>query len=1136
VLGYRYCFSFKLSLATALITLATLLTTPEAQAQAARATIFSLQGSATIQRGGSVVAASAGMSLNPGDEVIVGTPGRVALEMPDGSYVRLPGGARMKLGENEKPVSLLQGALHFFSHSEQHPTIATDHVTAAIRGTEFTVDVEQDATVVKMVSGSLDGTSKGGAAHLVGGQGARFTSSGRPPQLFAILSSERNAQWSVFVPAVGTDQELDALATASPEISTAIALLKEGESAKALAALPHDQDPCGAASILRAKLLSAQGDPLAGRELLSRCLSRSPNAPLASLAASDLAIASLVMGDPKAADTYSLSALQSAPDSEAARLSRSFVLQERADLAGALATLGSRAETDSSDLRARRAEVLMMMGEVPEAREQLEAITDRSWYAETVLGFARMADRSFDAAFDSFSKASKLEPAAGLPELGLGLIAVNRGNLQEGTQHFERATVLEPSRSMYRSYLAKSYFESDTYSPAEPEYERAIALDPNDPTPHLYRSFMRVAQNRPVEALEDLEKSQELSTGRAVYRSSNLLDEDAAVQSASLSRAYRDLGFVERGRIEAISAIMSDYRNASAHRLLAESQERVYSADASLSERRIADLFAPLSVNVVDSIGSGVSLNEYSSLFERDGWRTGISTGYGSLDDIGHTAVMTARKSGNMVTGLSASGTVTNGLDSSPRSTQGNVGLSLQAQPTWGDRLLFEGRGFFGQSDNADEDNHFDNGSATGAYLHRFSPNVSAIAQTHFERSRDQLKEPNLNGDLLFRSLFDGQEETNLLGALYNSNTDRYESLWINEAQLLAKTGLIDSILTLRTSRNDVDNFDEKVLLEEESETLNGLGVTYNSVSPAMMHSDLISYLSTIKPTRALSLNVGTAYEHVEWESRTDAPFEGDTDQRSRLSPRAGIVYNPSSAAMARVSYTESLGKGIQNDLVSLDPTLVGGITQRFNDLPGTFARNLGTGLDLRPTKTTYVGSEWIRRWLQESSVDGVYSIDVDYNEGTATRGTAISDDSDTSLQQDFVSAYLYQVISKQFVLGTDYRYSREWRDLDVTEALYDHRGRLLSRYFFTSGLFLQGTATYRYQERSGGSSETLGSSSNAWLMGAGVGYRLPTRHGIILAEVDNIFGQDIVIDDTTYFQDIVDSDPMVRLAANFNF
>ncbi len=1100
------------------------------------AKLFSLEGSATIQRSGVTLAAAVGMPLEPGDEIVVGAPGRVALEMSDGSYLRLPSGARLKLKEQNKPVSLLQGALHFFSHSEQHPVVATEHVTAAIRGTEFTIDVNGDATVVKMVSGALDGDSAGGRAQLVAGQGARFTKGGKPPEIFVVLSSERSAQWSVFVPALGNDHELQHLANKEPGVADAVKLFIGGDLTGALSRLPKDSDACGAASVVRAKILSKRGDPIAASALRQRCLSESPQAPLAPVVAADLALSSLVLGELEAAESNSRAALEALPSSESARLSRSFVLQERADLSQALAVLGVETAADSGDLRARRAELLLAFGRVPEARSQLEAIRKRSWYAETILGFALMADRSFDAAFAAFVRASAIEPAAGLPELGLGLIAVNRGDVAVGRAHFERATVLEPSRSMYRSYLAKSYFESDTYAPAEPEYERAISLDANDPTPHLYRSFMRVAQNRPVDALQDLEKSRELSRGRAVYRSSNLLDEDAAVQSASLSRVYRDLGFVERGRIEAISAIMSDYRNASAHRLLAESQERVFSADASLSERRMADLFAPLSVNVVDSIGAGVSLNEYSSLFERDGWRTGVSTSYGSLDDIGHTAVMTARKSGNIVTGLSASGTVTNGLDSSPRSTQGNLGVSLQAQPSWGDRLLFEGRGFFGQSDRLDEESHFDNGSASGAYLHRFSPEVSTIVQSYFERSREQLQQPNLSDDLLFRSLFGGQEESALVAALFDSNTDRYESLWVNEAQLLAKTGVVDSILTLRTSRNDVDNFDEKVLLEEETETLNGIGVTYNGASPVLMHSDLVSYLSTVKVAPGLALNLGTAFEHVEWESRIAAPFDGDADQRSRLSPRAGIVFNPSSSAMARVAYTESLGKGIQNDLVSLDPTLVGGINQRFNDLPGTFARNLGTGLDLRPTKSTYVGTEWVRRWLEESSVDGVYSVDVDYDAGTATRGSAIADSAESALQQDFVSTYLYQVVSAKLVLGTDYRYSRERRELDQSEALYDHRGRLMSRYFFSSGVFLQGSASYRYQERSGGSSADLGSTSSAWLMGAGVGYRLPTRHGILLAEVDNIFGQDILLDDSTYFQEIVDSDPMLRLAANINF
>jgi hypothetical protein len=54
--------------------------------------------------------------------------------------------------------------------------------------------------------------------------------------------------------------------------------------------------------------------------------------------------------------------------------------------------------------------------------------------------------------------------------------------------------------------------------------------------------------------------------------------------------------------------------------------------------------------------------------------------------------------------------------------------------------------------------------------------------------------------------------------------------------------------------------------------------------------------------------------------------------------------------------------------------------------------------------------------------------------------------------------------------------------------------------------------------------------------MGAGIGYRLPTRSGLVLLDVQNIFGQDIDIDQLTYFNEPVFSDPTVRLAVNFNF
>ena len=56
--------------------------------------------------------------------------------------------------------------------------------------------------------------------------------------------------------------------------------------------------------------------------------------------------------------------------------------------------------------------------------------------------------------------------------------------------------------------------------------------------------------NRPVEALQDLQKSIELNDNRAVYRSRLLLDEDLAARSATLGRIYTDLGFQQLALVE----------------------------------------------------------------------------------------------------------------------------------------------------------------------------------------------------------------------------------------------------------------------------------------------------------------------------------------------------------------------------------------------------------------------------------------------------------------------------------------------------------------------------------------------------------------------------------------------------------
>ena len=68
---------------------------------------------------------------------------------------------------------------------------------------------------------------------------------------------------------------------------------------------------------------------------------------------------------------------------------------------------------------------------------------------------------------------------------------------------------------------------------------------------YLYDAVRKQNENRPVEALEDLQKSIARNDNRAVYRSRMLLDEDRAVRGANLARIYNDLGFNELGVVTA---------------------------------------------------------------------------------------------------------------------------------------------------------------------------------------------------------------------------------------------------------------------------------------------------------------------------------------------------------------------------------------------------------------------------------------------------------------------------------------------------------------------------------------------------------------------------------------------------------
>jgi tetratricopeptide (TPR) repeat protein len=1089
--------------------------------------IFSIQGTATVQRGNSSLPVTEGMVVNAGDEVIVGEPGRVAVELLDGSYIRVASGSRLSLPGKEKKIGLIEGALHFLSHSEQHPLIETQQVTAAIRGTEFSLVADKQQTTISMFSGSVEGQSAEGRANLGAGQGGIFRK-GKAPEIFAIISSDRSVQWSMFVPFIEDGD---------PANQRAVDLFKEGRVKEALAALPkHSKNVCRSDQVLRGRMLVSSGDPQAGAAILERCAASPIPSANRSAAQSTLSSIRLMQGDAAGATALAEQAVESDPGSVPARIARSYAYQERGDLDNALRVIDEAGDSSNSELVARKAELLFMFGRVPEARDILAGIPNRSWYAETVYGFVLMADRSFDEAKAAFVRAAAEEPAAGLPRVGLGIVQVNRGELDEARKEFERATVLEPSRGLYRSYLAKDYFEVDAYDKAEPEYARAIELDPNDPTPYLYRSFMRVAENNLVGALDDINKARELSNARDVYRSALLLDQDSAMQSASVARVYQQLGFKERGRIEAITAITTaDYMNATAHRLLSQTQEDIFAADTIASEQRIANLLSPLSINVVDSIGTGVSLNEYSQLFERDGWRTAVNNFYDSKADQAKAGVLSAYKSGNMVLGLSADGAIRDGVADDPRTAAGTVGFSLQAQPTWADRFIVEGRGQSVGDTVTEESTDTLNGTINAAYLHRFDPNVSTIVQSSYDRYRVSNNRPFYQNSIFYTVVDQDQMDTTLEQVQLDDRWKRYETAIVNEAQLIAKTGRLNSIFTLHNTHNALDVSDTSVIVTEDGQVEPPL----QSAGNVNLNGNSASYLGDIAVTRAFHLNLGAEYDYVQWASQDEPPFSSNRSSRALGSPKAGFVYRPDETIALRAGYGESLGKGSRSDIISIEPTMVGGIIQRYSDDPGTRSQNLGFGGDFKPLENTYFGAEWTRRWLDQNRSAALYEYTYDANTDSASTSVDLGDNYYVPIRQDFLTTYAYQVLNKHWVGGVDYRFVYQDTHGDDPSWSRDHRGTMFTRYFFADGFFLQGSTTYRYQSRDNLPINQDGpptGSDGAWLFGGGLGYRLPTRHGILMLDVQNLFGQDININQLSYFNEPVFNDPTVRLVANFNF
>lgn len=585
-----------------------------------------------------------------GDRVRTQPQSRASLQLPNQTYLSLDQRTTVVFShvEAEKPswIDLLAGSLFARSRTPKSLDIRTPFINAAIKGTEFAVSVGENQGKVVVFEGEVEATNNQGQVLIHGGEQA-LAAAGEAPRAQLALRPEDSVQWALYVPPV-LDYAALAQHARQPELAQAARLYREGQLAEALASL--DQVPVTARdseyTAARVGMLLSVGRLDEAEPLLA-----ANTGPTSAVIEALRSVVALARNHKAHALELADSATRHAPPSAAAWIARSYALQAAFDLAEALnaAERAAALQPNNALIHARRAELLASLERWREARQaveraiQLDPRLARPW---VIQGFADLRDSQVTEARTSFQQAIDRDPGEPMARLGLALVAIRGGALQEGAADMELAASLDPSNSLIRSYLGKAYYEQKRNAVAEKQFELAEQFDPKDPTPWFYSAIKKQTENRPVEALHDLQTSMALNDHRAVYRSKLALDEDLAARGAALGRIYNQLGFQSRALVEGWKAVAEDPTDYTAHRLLSDGYWAMPGQDiARRSELLQSQLLQPINITPVQprlaegnalllgGLGpSDLSLNEFNPLFQRNRFSLLASGLVGSQD------------------------------------------------------------------------------------------------------------------------------------------------------------------------------------------------------------------------------------------------------------------------------------------------------------------------------------------------------------------------------------------------------------------------------------------------------------------------------------------------------------------------
>lgn len=1075
------------------------------KAEAPFANVFSVQGAAEYRpQGGQWTTLSVSTPLGTGDEVRTAEDGRIAIEFTKGPLIRIGPNSGLKVTATQDTgidTALAEGTMHVFSRGQsEFASITTPSVSAAIRGTEFIVRASSKATLVQVLDGRVICSNSQGSEDLKGGEEA-YTEFGKAPVKRTLVDAPGAIQWTLFYPDVV--DELVAKSLAFGEVEN---LLKSGKSAEARTKLQEERK-------------------------------RTNDSSLASKYAAQEATIALVQGDLQSAVSTLTEADRLESNDPSVLLAHAYVSQAQGDVRGAKEFIEKALEIHPSSppLLAKYAEILMGTGDNSEAYDVAQRavqISSADSYVLSVAGFAALTRSEPEQAEEYFRQALVQDSGSGLPHLGLGLLYIKRGELEAGIRSIERASHMEPGVSLYRSYLGKAYFEDSNSSKARHELERAIELDPEDPTPYLYRSFEHLASNKPVKALQDLEDSFALNENRAVFRSRLLLDQDKATRSAGLAKTFKALGFNQVARIEAIKALNRDYTNYSAHLLLADSYADLNGfAIPGIAETLIGRTLSPVNFNSVYQDSSSIaSYNEYSSLFDRPITRYRADVGASSFEERYGASALASGSSDNFGYSLQYLGTALRGYREGDTQYTNSVQWLSQLEASPDDTFFFDGAlayvrqgevdvGFSPYENDPDFHQDIDDGYGRIGYHHAFSSRSHLIGQVLGSRISLDTRTLDVPRPLAVNFFQGGQFAGQQILEL---GTDEFTDLSTKggrgDLQYIFSNELVSLNVGGSIARAERD-LDERGEIKTPPEVANAIK-TLSSSGDGDEGSERGYGYSTFRLGEVADLSLGVNFTRIQTgknavsDSGLGAPFVPGDRTENYISPKYGVTFYPTSDLTLRTAYFESVSNGGFRELETLEPTIVSGFNQVFDDFfPGTTSKTVAAGADYKLAKFTYVGSEVGERDLARLGPITSSVLNFDLDTGAFETSTVQSVDvARIPARERFIRNYLYQIITDTIVTGIEHIYSQIY--LEVGDRSIDtHTIRTGINYFSETGFFCGLYPTYYNQTLNGFTGDIFvfeeDGNRDFWIVDALAGYQFPNRHGKVVLGLANLLDQD---------------------------